>query len=37
VGKLWLRNANGVVLELAAERTGLALSLGGDAVYINLD
>jgi hypothetical protein len=37
VGKLWLRNANGVVLELVAERAGLALSLGGDAVYINLD
>ena len=37
VGKLWLRNANGVVLELRAEREGLALSLGGDAIYINLD
>jgi hypothetical protein len=37
VGKLWLKNANGVVLELKAEREGLALSLGGDAVYINLD
>ena len=36
-GKLWLRNANGVVLELTAERKGLALSLGGDAVYINLN
>jgi hypothetical protein len=35
-GKLWLRNGNGVVLELEAERRGLALSLGGDAVYIDL-
>ncbi len=36
-GKLWLKNSNGVVLELKAERQGLALSLGGDAVYINFD
>jgi hypothetical protein len=36
-GKLWLRNSNGVVLELMADRQGLALSLGGDAVFINLD
>ena len=36
-GQLWLRNAKGVVLELKAKRTGLALSLGGDAVYINFD
>lgn len=36
-GQLWLRNANGVVLELKAKRSGLALSLGGDAVYINFD
>jgi hypothetical protein len=36
-GKLWLKNSNGVVLELKAEREGLALSLGGDAVYIKLD
>jgi hypothetical protein len=36
-GQLWLKNANGVVLELRAKREGLALSLGGDAVYINLD
>jgi hypothetical protein len=35
-GKLWLTNSNGVVLELEAERKGLALSLGGDAVYIDL-
>jgi hypothetical protein len=36
-GKLWLENSHGVVLELAAEREGLALSLGGDVIYIGLD
>jgi hypothetical protein len=36
-GKLWLKNSRGVVLELKAEREGLALSLGGDAVYIDLE
>jgi len=36
-GKLWLKNSHGVVLELQADRQGLALSLGGDAVYIDLD
>jgi hypothetical protein len=36
-GQLWLENTKGVVLELKAKRTGLALSLGGDAVYINFD
>lgn len=36
-GELWLENAEGVVLHLAADRVGLALSLGGDAVYIDLD
>ena len=36
-GKLWLKNANGVGRGLEAKRQGLALSLGGDAVYINLD
>lgn len=35
-GKLWLRNSNGVIIELRAEREGLALSLGGDAIYIDL-
>jgi hypothetical protein len=34
-GKLWLENANGVVLSLKAKRTGLALSLGADAVIID--
>jgi hypothetical protein len=36
-GKLWLQNSHGVVLELQAEREGLALSLGGDAVYIDFE
>ncbi len=36
-GELWLQNTKGVGLALKAERTGLALSLGGDAVYIDLD
>ena len=34
-GELWLANPAGVALSLKAERTGLALSLGGDAVYID--
>lgn len=34
-GKLWLENTNGVLLELHAKRTGLALSMGADAVYID--
>jgi len=36
-GELWLQNARGVVLKLDAKRSGLALSLGGDAVYIGFD
>jgi hypothetical protein len=36
-GELWLTNANGVSLSLKAKRTGLALSLGGDAIYIDFD
>jgi len=36
-GELFLGNTRGVGLRLKAERTGLALSLGGDAVYINFD
>ena len=36
-GELWLKNAKGVVLHLEAERRGLALSLGGDAIYIEFD
>ncbi len=37
IGSLWLKNGNGVVLKLDAAREGLALSLGGDAVYIDFD
>jgi hypothetical protein len=36
-GELLLGNTRGVGLRLKAERTGIALSLGGDAVYINFD
>ena len=36
-GELWLENAAGVVLQLKTQREGLALSLGGDAVYIRFD
>ena len=36
-GELWLTNANGVSLSLKAKRQGLALSLGGDAIYIDFD
>ncbi len=37
VGGLWLRNANGVEMRLESRREGLALSLGGDAVYVRFD
>lgn len=36
-GELWLSNAEGVTMSLKAKRQGLALSLGGDAIYIDLD
>jgi hypothetical protein len=34
-GQLWMQNPNGVLISLRAKRTGLALSLGADAVYID--
>lgn len=34
-GELWLQNPNGVLIGLKARRTGLALSLGADAVVID--
>ncbi len=34
-GTLWLENSKGVYMELKAERKGLALSLGADAIYID--
>jgi len=36
-GKLWLQNDQNVVIEIQGTREGLALSLGGDAVYIGFD
>lgn len=36
-GGLWLVNAKGVEIMLESRREGLALSLGGDAVYIKFD
>ncbi len=36
-GQLWLENTKGVVIGLDAKRKGLALALGGDAIYIDLD
>lgn len=36
-GKLWLQNEQDVVIEIQGDREGLALSLGGDAVYIGFD
>ncbi|MCK8783942.1 hypothetical protein M0638_06055 [Roseomonas sp. NAR14] len=35
-GELWLQNRNGVIMRLRARRTGLMLSLGGDAVIITM-
>ena len=35
-GDLWLQNASGVVMRLVAKRQGLMLSLGGDAVVIQM-
>ena len=35
-GDLWLQNQAGVILHLKAKRTGLMLSLGGDAVVISM-
>jgi hypothetical protein len=35
-GELWLQNEAGVIMRLRARREGLMLSLGGDAVVIQL-
>jgi hypothetical protein len=35
-GDLWLQNEAGVIMHLRAKRTGLMLSLGGDAVLISM-
>ncbi|WP_296378052.1 hypothetical protein [Reyranella sp.] len=34
-GEMWLENPNGVMISLRTRRSGLALSLGADAVYID--
>ena len=36
-GDLWLKNSNGVIMHLSAKRQGLMLSLGGDAVVIQMN
>jgi hypothetical protein len=35
-GDLWLKNESGVVMHLLAKRTGLMLSLGGDAMVVTM-
>jgi hypothetical protein len=35
-GDLWMQNEQGVIMHLKAKRTGLMLSLGGDAVVISM-
>ncbi len=35
-GDLWMQNEAGVILHLKAKRTGLMLSLGGDAIVISM-
>lgn len=34
-GEMWLENPNGVSIDLRTKRTGLALSLGADAIIID--
>ena len=34
-GDLWMQNESGVIMHVKAKRTGLMLSLGGDAVVIS--
>ncbi len=36
MGDLWLQNEAGVIMHLKAKRSGLMLSLGGDAVVISM-
>lgn len=35
-GDLWMQNEQGVIMHLKARRTGLMLSLGGDAMVISM-
>ena len=36
IGRMWLRNSHGVTLKLDAERRGLMLAAGADAVVISM-
>jgi hypothetical protein len=36
-GGIWLQNEAGVVMQLKAQREGIALSVGGDAIYIRMN
>jgi hypothetical protein len=36
-GNIWLQNTRGVVLEIKAERPGIAPSLGADGIYIDFN
>lgn len=36
-GQLWLESSTGVYIRLDTKRKGLALSLGGDAIYVKFD
>ena len=36
-GFLWLRNAHGVIMQLRAHRSGLALTLGADGMLVKFD
>ena len=36
-GYLWLKNTNGVYIHLKPEMEGLALTLGADAIHIELE
>jgi hypothetical protein len=35
-GDLWMQNDSGVIMHLKAKRTGLMLSLGGDAMVVSM-
>ena len=35
-GQMWLKNTNGVYMQLKAQRKGLALSLGADGMVVDL-
>jgi hypothetical protein len=35
-GDLWMQNESGVIMHLKAKRTGLMLTLGGDAIVVSM-